>query len=122
MQRFLALAFGLAFVAVVIRVATLDSAPPKPAAPQTPEDIRANFEWAAIGGCEIWTRANSKLGVGKIVGRYTLLEKNGNYRPDQVRAEVDYRAEGSGLLMRSICKYQRAGTDIMLLAADSRPQ
>jgi hypothetical protein len=82
------------------------------AAPPAVSDLRA-----AQQACETWTRANSKLPVAEIVN--TFEESKRTPRAGHFYVGIDYRAKGSGLLMRSACEYAKQGGSFVLLDAKS---
>ena len=77
------------------------------AAYNRPPEVKTKFDpvESSIGGCEMWTKANSKLAVDDFVSEYQVKGKpKGVYK-----VGLDYRTKGAGLMMHSTCEYRDAG-------------
>ena len=97
-----------------------DNAPPakQPTAAESVADAHSTLVYGAIDACEKWTNHYAKLGVAKIVDEYELTQA---VRKDHVAVGIEWRAEGSGLLMYSSCEYEHSGSGSWLVKASSRP-
>jgi hypothetical protein len=66
----------------------------------------ATVEDRAVSLCEQWTRQSAKLGVGEIVKTYSVVGEK--LPPGYYRVGLDWRAQGTGLLMQSVCEIKLA--------------
>ena len=87
---------GIGMLGAIIATASRPAEPP------------ANFDPVGISmtGCELWTRANSKLAVDRVVNSYQIKAR----LPKNVyKVGLDYRTKGAGLMMHATCEYKDAG-------------
>lgn len=75
-----------------------------------PPEVKAKFDPVemSITGCQLWTRANSKLAVDEFVSEYQVKDR-GKLPKGVYKVGLDYRAKGAGLMMHSTCEYKDAG-------------
>jgi hypothetical protein len=67
----------------------------------------------ALGLCEEWTRANSKLAMGDIVEERKIT--GANIPATHGLVEIDYRSKPVGVLMQARCEYAPDGSGSSVL-------
>lgn len=114
-----AAAVAIVFGALLVLGVTLNSSrtsAPAPVAVQSSEEIHDGHVRAALYACEQWTKTNARLGLGEIVDSY---EVDARVPAHHYRVRIDWRAQGSGLLMYSRCEYSEAGGVLTLVKGES---
>lgn len=110
----------LLLVAVVVAVGWYVLSAVNASAPQPHASAPVTDADGALYLCEQWTRHNAKLGVGDITDRYRVR----NQAPKQGGEVVgiDWRAQGSGLLMQSVCEVKHVGTQFVMVSSEAAPK
>ncbi len=95
---------------------------PTPDAPKTVAQIaddKNGTDNGALQLCHNWTDKNAKLGVGETVKEYYVVDKTKRRPRSEHVVVMEWRAQGSGLLMYSQCDVLYHGDTYFMKSAKS---